>query len=123
MVRDSGAVVSITPERWRDTWRYALGANYAASDRLTLRAGVAYDETPVPNATRTPRLPDSDRTWLALGAQWRWDALTLDVGYAHLFAETVPLAQDGGNAAASGVLLGRQRADIDIVSTQLVYRF
>ena len=25
IVRDSGATASVTPERWRDTWRYALG--------------------------------------------------------------------------------------------------
>jgi long-chain fatty acid transport protein len=123
VVRDSGATVSVTPERWRDTWRYALGASYAVSDRFTLRAGVAYDETPVPSATRTPRLPDSDRTWLAIGARWRWDSLTFDFGLAHLFAATATLAQDGGNAAATGVLVGRQHADVDIVSTQLVYRF
>jgi long-subunit fatty acid transport protein len=25
IVRDSGATVSVTPEQWHDTWRYALG--------------------------------------------------------------------------------------------------
>jgi long-chain fatty acid transport protein len=123
VVRDSGATVSVTPERWHDTWRYALGASYAVSERFTLRAGVAYDATPVPTATRTPRLPDADRTWLAIGARWRRNSLILDCGFAHLFAATVHLAQDGGNAAAAGVLVGRQRAAVNIVSTQLAYRF
>ena len=27
IVRDSGETVSLTPEHWRDTWRYALGRN------------------------------------------------------------------------------------------------
>ncbi|MGH8186646.1 MAG: OmpP1/FadL family transporter, partial [Steroidobacteraceae bacterium] len=87
IVRDNGAVVSVTPERWKDAWRYALGASYEMSDQLTLRAGVAYDETPVPDETRTPRLPDADRTWVAIGARWQpSQAMTLDFGYAHLFS-------------------------------------
>jgi hypothetical protein len=49
--------------------------------------------------------------------------MTLDFRSAHVFAQTVGLAQDGGNAAASGVLIGRQRANVDISSTQRVYRF
>ena len=94
------------------------------NDRVTLRAGVAFDETPVPDSTRTPRLPDSDRTWVALGARWQPSpALLMDFGYAHLFSETVPLDQDADNVAASGLLNGEQHSDIDIVSAQLVYRF
>jgi long-chain fatty acid transport protein len=124
IVRDSGATVSVTPERWRDTWRYALGGTYAMNDSITLRAGVAFDETPVPDETRTPRLPDTDRTWVAIGARWQPSpAVLVDFGYAHLFSDTVPLDQDAGNAAASALLNGHQHSDIDIVSAQLVYRF
>jgi long-chain fatty acid transport protein len=116
--------VSVTPEQWRDTWRYALGGTYAMNDSITLRAGVAFDETPVPDETRTPRLPDSDRTWVAIGARWQPSpAMLLDFGYAHLFSDTVPLDQDAGNATASALLNGHQHSDIDIVSAQLVYRF
>jgi long-chain fatty acid transport protein len=124
IVRDSGATASLTPEQWNDTWRFALGAEYAMNDRITLRAGVALDETPVPDDTRTPRLPDSDRTWVAIGAHWEISpALLMDFGYAHLFSETVSLDQDAGNVAASALLNGRQHSDVDIVSAQLAYRF
>jgi len=123
VLRDSGAIVSITPERWHDSWRYSLGTTYALNQQVLLRAGVAYDETPVPDATRTARLPDSNRTWLAIGARWSRGPVTLDFGVAHLFAEEVSLSQDAGNAAAAGVLNGEQSADVDILSTQLVYRF
>ena len=124
IVRTSGETVSVTPERWQDTWRFALGGTYAMNDRITLRAGVAFDETPVPDETRTPRLPDTDRTWVAIGARWQASpALLMDFGYAHLFSDTVPLDQDAGNVAASALLNGRQHSDVDIVSAQLVYRF
>ena len=124
VVRDSGATVSVTPERWRDVLRYAIGASYEVAPRLTLRAGTAYDNTPVPDATRTPRLPDTDRIWATLGGRWQpTDALLVDFGYAHLFSPTVPLNQNAGNTAASGLLVGDQESDINIVTAQLLYRF
>ena len=124
VVRDTGATVSVTPEHWEDAWRFALGGAYEASDKLTLRAGLAYDESAVPDSTRTPRLPDTNRTWVALGARWTpRDSLVLDVGYAHLFSDDVPLNQNAGSTATSGFLIGEQESDIDIVSTQLIYRF
>jgi long-chain fatty acid transport protein len=117
-------VLSVTPERWEDTWRYALGATYQLTEQFKLRGGVAYDETNVPDSTRTARLPDSDRTWLALGAQWSpGGSFVVDVGYAHLFVDDAALNQDDGNATARGFLLGEQQSSIDIVSAQLSYKF
>jgi long-chain fatty acid transport protein len=82
---DSGTTVSLTPEHWKDTWHYALGAAYAMNDVVTLRAGVALDETPVPDETRTPRLPDTDRTSVAVGARWQPSrSMLLDFGCAQL---------------------------------------
>ncbi len=124
IVRDTGAVLSVTPERWEDTWRYALGATYQLNDRWKLRGGVAFDETNVPDSTRTARLPDEDRTWVAVGAQWNpGGALVVDVGYAHLFTDEAPLNQDDGNAIARGFLIGQQESSIDIISAQLSYKF
>lgn len=124
VVRDTGAVVSVTPEKWKDTWRYAIGGVYSLSQTFALRAGVAYDETPVPDATRTPRLPDPDRTWVAVGAHWApTSSITVDFAYAHLFSDDAPIDQNDGNTAAYGRVAGKQSSDIDIVSAQLFYRF
>jgi long-chain fatty acid transport protein len=77
------------PFNFRNTWRAALGLNYKPAPKWTLRTGVAYDESPVPNATsRTLRLPDSNRFWLATGVQYIINrAFTLDAGYSHLFVK------------------------------------
>lgn len=124
VVRPSGVTASVTPEKWDDAWRYAVGGTYKMSDPLTFRAGLAFDQTPVPDETRTPRLPDPDRTWAAIGLRWEpAPSFVLDFGYAHLFSDTVPLHQDAGNAQLSGLLDGRQESNVNIVSTQLTYRF
>jgi long-chain fatty acid transport protein len=124
IVRDSGAVLSVTPEQWKDTWRYALGATFRLNDQWTLRGGVAYDETPVPSETRTARLPDAERTWVAIGARWSpSEEWTIDAGYAHLFSDDVALDQDDGSIAANGLLNGDQMSGVDIVSVQFAYRW
>ena len=124
IVRDTGAVLSVTPERWEDTWRYALGAAYQLNDQWKLRGGVAYDETNVPDSTRTARLPDESRAWVAIGAQWNpGGSFVMDVGYAHLFVDDAAMNQDDGNATARGLLVGEQQSSIDIISAQLSYKF
>jgi long-chain fatty acid transport protein len=122
--RDTGEVISVTPERWKDSWRFALGATYELSPSLTLRAGVARDSTPVPGSTRTARLPDADRTWVALGARWDMsDAIEVNVGYAHLFSDDVQLQQNAGSTAANAFLIGEQASAVDIISVQAAYKF
>ncbi len=56
---------------WKDTWSYALGMRWQATDSFALKAGYAFDESPVNPQYRTARLPGTDREWLTLGAQWR----------------------------------------------------
>lgn len=124
IVNDAGTTLSVTPEHWDDTWRVNIGGEWEMSEQWTLRAGAAYDQSAVPDSTRTPRLPDSDRYWIALGAQWRpSNAVAVDAGYAHLFAKDGPTDQDTTNQAQSGVLIGEYQQAVDIVSVQLAYRF
>src|SRR5690606_6475324 len=70
IVRDNGAVVSVTREHWEDTWRSAVGGAWQLNDQSKLRGRVAYDQTNLPASTRTARLPDAQRKWVAVGAQW-----------------------------------------------------
>lgn len=124
VVRDNGVVLSSTPELWEDTWRYAIGMTWKLNDAWKLRGGLAYDETQAPDATRTARLPDTDRKWVAIGAHWEpSSAWLIDVGYAHLFSSDTPIEQNDGSTARSGLLLGQQESAVDIVSAQLSFRF
>lgn len=102
-----------TPENWNDVWRFSLGTTWKASDRLTLRAGVAYDESPVEPQFRTLRIPDTDRVWLSLGASWHFNPCwSLDVGYTHLFTQTSRINETN----AGGNFVGIAQGDTDLVS-------
>jgi long-chain fatty acid transport protein len=120
IVRAAGTTLGVTPENWNDSYRYSVGANYRLNDKVTLRSGLAYDETPVSDAFRTARIPDESRTWLSFGAQYRLSSKnTIDVGYAHLFVDEARI-----NKTESGVTLaGTYEASVDILSAQLTHSF
>ncbi|OEZ97566.1 OmpP1/FadL family transporter [Duganella sp. HH101] len=73
-------------QQWKNTVRVSLGGNYAYNENLTLRAGVAYDQSPVQNAELThPALPDSDRMQYSIGANWKLSPRSsIDLAYSFL---------------------------------------
>lgn len=114
------SVVTPTTENWDDSFRVSVGANYHLNSKLTLRGGVAFDETPVSDRYRTARIPDQDRTWLAFGAQYRLSpSSTIDMGYAHLFVKDARISE-----LRSGLTLtGTYDASVDILSFQYTHTF
>lgn len=123
----SGANVTSLAYNFHDTWRAGIGANYLLNDAWKLRFGVAYDRTPIRNdADRTMTLPDSDRTWLALGARYALSkASSLDVGYSHVFfkkATTTRVATFTG-FGGSQTIHGDFDVGTDQFSLQLNHRF
>ena len=120
--RTSGLLVDDTIENWHNSWRFSLGANRHVSERMTWRFGLAFDESPVPDATRTPRIPDADRFWLALGLQYRMDKKrALDVGYTHIFVDNSRI--NISPTATVGALVGNYENKIDILSAQYTHSF
>jgi long-chain fatty acid transport protein len=84
----AGGLVGVTPENWKDSWHFSLGAEYAYSDALTLRSGVAYEISPVTGADRNVTLPDNDRFWLSLGGSYKIsDSFTANLAYSHVFVK------------------------------------
>jgi long-chain fatty acid transport protein len=122
VVRTTGVVLSTTPENFRNTWRLSAGANYRYNDAWTLRGGVAWDQTPVRDAERTPRLPDADRTWLALGTQYKisnnW---SVDLAYAYIFINNANINQNEGSTAFNGLVAGSYKSNVNIVGLQVTY--
>jgi long-chain fatty acid transport protein len=58
---------------WVDTSSYRLGLTQKYS-QWTAMAGIAYDETPVPNATLGYELPDSNAWIVSLGGRYQLDS-------------------------------------------------
>jgi long-chain fatty acid transport protein len=78
---------TVSRRLWKNSWVYRLGAEYAATDRLALRGGYFYDETPIPDNTFDANVPNANLHGLTAGTGYGWDRATLDVAYLIGFYE------------------------------------
>ena len=128
-----GALVGVTPTtlgfQYRNSWFASIGGEYKYDPNITLRAGIAYERTPISDTVRSVRLPDVDRVWTTIGASYNLNnKLTLDFGYAHIFPKTakiniVNVSNPAFNPAVPVPYVGKANAHIDIVSLGATYRW
>jgi long-chain fatty acid transport protein len=127
VLRSDGSELSSVPLNFESIWRVGLGGNVKMNDKFTLRLGTAYDKAPVQDAYRTPRLPDTNRIWIAGGFQWRVsEGGAIDFGYAHIFIDdaTSDLAnQETATSTPRGQLVGSYAAQVNIISVQYRHAF
>jgi long-chain fatty acid transport protein len=125
----SGAQINSLTYNFEDTWRIGVGGNYRLNSEWLMRFGLAYDNSPVDkNSDRTMTLPDSDRTWLSIGA--RWDVSksgSFDFGYTHIFFKDVstarPVTYTGAQAPFSHTVRGDFNTSVDTLSLQYNHNF
>ncbi|MHB0669357.1 OmpP1/FadL family transporter [Roseomonas mucosa] len=123
-IKADGRADTVTAENWRDTIFASVGAEYQVNDKLRLRTGFAYDQTPVKTAYRTPRLPDTDRYWLSVGASYKvTERMEISAGYSHIFArDGIVSLSSGSNPGSSDFLRGnleqRYNNAVDVFALQ-----
>lgn len=119
VVGDTFGVLSVTPEDWENAWFGAIGLTWKASEDFSIRTGVAYDQSPIPDATRTPRIPGEDRTWLSLGASYNpAPNFSINAGYTHIF-----ISDSTVNQTALGPFTATFENSVDILAVQGTLRF
>jgi long-chain fatty acid transport protein len=127
-VRTSGPVLQSTPENFRDTWRFSVGANYLYDANWKFRAGVAYDQSPVREQYLNVRLPDNDRTWLTGGVQYAMKNpnLKFDLGVGYEWVKNMSIAQISANplsVAQYGYVSGSYDNNVWNVAGQVTWSF
>jgi long-chain fatty acid transport protein len=122
--RTTGAVLTSTYENFKNVWRVSAGANYYVDDNWKLRGGIAWDQSPVQDAERTPRLPDADRFWLAGGAQYTYaKQWKFDVGLAYEWVQSGSTNQNAGSTQQFGLIKGDYDVSAFILGGQVSYSF
>ncbi len=97
---------------WKDVYRFSLGTTHKYSDDLTLRAGIAFDRSPVSEESRNLRIPDQDRLWLSIGASYAIsENYNFDIAYTHIFIKDADITPGPGQAYS-----GEVSGDVDILS-------
>ena len=125
---DAGNIGHID-ERWVDVWAVALGGTYQLNDKLALRAGYAFDQSPVRDEFRTARVPSSDRQWLTFGAGYVVNSdLSFDVAAGYLFMNPMDLEEinkknDNTATDSKASVTGEYEIDVFGLSAQVNYKF
>jgi long-chain fatty acid transport protein len=128
---ESGTEITSLTLRFEDTWRAGVGVNVLLNETTKLRLGTAYDQSPVQDAFRTPRLPDNGRVWLAGGFEWKLNEKSrLDLGYAYLFIDdgpsnlvANPQDPDYAEQLLKGNLVGTYASNVQILGVQYTLSF
>jgi long-chain fatty acid transport protein len=112
----AGSTVGKIDAPWGDGWFFSAGVEYAINPKLTVRAGGAYEISPIKNATdRIVGIPDADRIWASMGFSYNISpTTTVDFGYSHVFVEEVGI--DRFNIPKTTHLIANLDASVDIVS-------
>jgi long-chain fatty acid transport protein len=118
------------PHNWKDTSTLRLGAFYAL-DNWEFRGGLALEETPIPSRTLNPAIPDADKLTLNAGIGYKWEQVSIDLGYMAVFYKTRRVINnelEGLPATAPLFFAGAPGRDkyetfVNFVTLSLGYRF
>ncbi len=131
-IKSTGNADAVTEQRWDNVISANIGVDYFYSDKLTLRAGYMFDESPTSDEFRTPRIPDEDRNWFAVGASYKYNNhLQLDAGFTHIIVDDADIDKTEivagpptSPVVAIDSLVGEyDDSDVNILSLQAVYKF
>ncbi len=122
-----GATPVTIPFQYKDGWFFALGGEYQWSDRLTLRAGGAYEISPIDDQVRIPLVPDNNRIWGSIGASWQvFRGFSFDLAYSHIWVKdpSINITAVSGNPSFDGInYVGTVNAHVDVFSLAMVFRW
>lgn len=107
------------PQNWKDTVTLGLGAAWQLHPRWTLRAGYQYFQSPVPEYTFSPSIPDANQNVLTLGLAARLShATSLQLAYGYVAYQDRTIAQNQNPA-----FLGHYQINAHLLSAALQITF
>lgn len=126
---DGGVVGTIERQGWKNVFMFSLGADWKFAKDWVAHFGVAYDQSPVSDEHRGPRLPGNDRTWLATGLDWSVaDWAKVGLSYTYIFVRDAKVNQVNGQSALAGFpggnrLQGKFESNINIIGINANFKF
>jgi long-chain fatty acid transport protein len=108
----------IVEENWDDSMSYRLGLIWNTSDTSTWRFGVVYDESPVPEETLRPSIPDANRAGASIGYGYKGSRMDFDVYYMALTFDDITATR-----GAEGVINGTYESFAHLAGFGLNFRF
>ncbi|MBZ9628686.1 outer membrane protein transport protein [Psychroflexus sp. CAK1W] len=92
---DPNVATSVNPRNYKNASTYRFGAQYLASDNLTLRAGYYFDESPVQAGFFAPETPRNDANGFTAGLSFQVsESLAIDASFLYLRFKEVDASYD-----------------------------
>ena len=106
-------------ENYKDSDNWRAGIEYRTSPMWAWQLGYVHDKNPVPAASVSPLLPDSDRTGYCIGASLNFSPKSrLDVSYMYL-----PFKDRSTNGVNSDAYDGSYKTTANLLSFTWSYKF
>ncbi len=96
--------VHASPKNWEDGWRYAIGVEHKLSDKYTVMAGFAYDESSIPYDGGDFMVPTGNRKTYSIGARYndKDQTLAIALGWMDVGDLQFKFRSEGDTAANGG---------------------
>ncbi|MCM8821957.1 MAG: outer membrane protein transport protein [Candidatus Omnitrophica bacterium] len=112
IVVDAGPDSFLIPpliKNWQDVWTYSAGIEYNVNRRCSVNAGIGFVQSPVPDDTFEPTLPDADRFIYTAGTTFSFKAGKISLFYIYNQFKKRTILQGGftdGVYKSSGSFVG-----------------
>ena len=91
-----------SPKNWKDGWRYAIGVERKLSDKYSLMAGFAYDESSIPYDGADFLVPTGNRRTYSIGGQYHDKKHTVAVALGYMDVGDLDIKGHPGTSAKPG---------------------
>ncbi len=81
-------------ENWRDTFTAGFGGDWKFAENWVLRGGYQFYQSPVPDSTFSPTIPDADQNVITVGIGWKGKHTSLEAAYGLDFYNTRNITTD-----------------------------
>lgn len=88
-------------EKWHDTFTAGIGGDWKFADHWVLRAGYQFYQSPVPDSTFSPTIPDADQNVFTIGLGYTCKHHSWEAAYGADFYDKRHI-QDAENPAFNG---------------------
>jgi long-chain fatty acid transport protein len=76
------------PQNWHDTFTAGIGGDWRFAPNWVVRAGYQFYQSPVPDSTFSPTIPDADQNVITVGLGYKYKQHSLEGAYGADFYNT-----------------------------------
>jgi long-chain fatty acid transport protein len=105
-------------ENWKNTFTAGIGGDWKFADHWVLRGGYQFFESPVPDRTFSPTIPDANQNVFTVGIGWKGRHNALEASYGLDFYKDRNITTDQNPA-----FNGKYTFNVHLISVAYTYSF